>query len=158
MMKIYIFSDYKADWIKMKQKKLEEKEKHEEDTEKELLKSPGIGETIPLVTSISAGRELADIYLKHPANESSEDSEGEEAPANQEDGTFLRSIFVIYSIRNIHYDFKISFIFCIDNEKDKNAFQEFLRREILKREAQTQKPEFLNKEAEIQKPGPSSQP
>lgn len=33
---------------------------------------------MPLVTSISAGREIADIYLKHPANESSDDSEGEE--------------------------------------------------------------------------------
>lgn len=35
---------------------------------------------MPLVTTISSGREISDIYLRHPANESSEDSEGEEAP------------------------------------------------------------------------------
>lgn len=33
-----------------------------------------------LLTEIPLGRELSDIYLRHPANESSSDSEGEEAP------------------------------------------------------------------------------
>ena len=36
---------------------------------------------------VSAGRELSDVYLKHPGNESSEDEEGqeEEAPTFNED-------------------------------------------------------------------------
>lgn len=76
----------------MKQKKEEEAEKQKKDMEKELLKSPGIGETVPLVTAINSGREIADIYLKHPANESSEDSEGEEVPAHEEDGKFFSRI------------------------------------------------------------------
>lgn len=35
---------------------------------------------------VSVGRELSDVYLKHPGNESSEDEEGqeEEAPFNEE--------------------------------------------------------------------------
>ncbi|KAJ8954230.1 hypothetical protein NQ318_005825 [Aromia moschata] len=33
-----------------------------------------------LLTEVPAGRELSDVYLRHPANESSSDSEGEEAP------------------------------------------------------------------------------
>lgn len=31
------------------------------------------------MSEVGAGRELSDIYLRHPANESSSDSEGEEA-------------------------------------------------------------------------------
>lgn len=34
-----------------------------------------------LTTELSAGRELSDVYLRHPANESSSDSEGEEVNA-----------------------------------------------------------------------------
>ena len=33
-----------------------------------------------IVTTTSAGRDISDVYLRHPANESSSDSEGEEAP------------------------------------------------------------------------------
>lgn len=36
-------------------------------------------------SEISAGRELSDIYLRHPANESSSDSEGEEVDIKQDD-------------------------------------------------------------------------
>lgn len=32
-----------------------------------------------LLTEVPIGRELSDVYLRHPANESSSDSEGEEA-------------------------------------------------------------------------------
>lgn len=38
----------------------------------------GEGNAVPLIGEVSAGREIVDIYLKHPANESSDDSEGEE--------------------------------------------------------------------------------
>lgn len=33
-----------------------------------------------LISSVPAGVELADVYLRNPAGESSEDSEGEEEP------------------------------------------------------------------------------
>lgn len=33
------------------------------------------------VTEVSKSREISDIYLRHPANESSSDDEGEELPA-----------------------------------------------------------------------------
>ena len=36
------------------------------------------GDNVPLVTMVSCGIEDADMYLKHPANESSEDEEGTE--------------------------------------------------------------------------------
>jgi hypothetical protein len=38
----------------------------------------GEGKPVSLVTEVPMGQELADIYLKHPANESSDDEEGEE--------------------------------------------------------------------------------
>lgn len=66
----------------MKKQKEENTEKYIEEKKKEILTSPGIGETVPLVTSVSAGCEISDIYLKHPANESSDDSEGEEESKN----------------------------------------------------------------------------
>lgn len=54
--------------------------KQKEEKEKQLLKAAkaAAGDNIPLISSIDAGREISDIYLKHPANESSEDEGGEE--------------------------------------------------------------------------------
>lgn len=40
-----------------------------------------VGTEIPMasfITEVSSGRDLTDIYLKHPANESSEDEDGTE--------------------------------------------------------------------------------
>lgn len=45
----------------------------------EIKKSTQTGTEIPMsnfITEISSGRDLTDIYLKHPANESSEDEDG----------------------------------------------------------------------------------
>ncbi|KAJ8979801.1 hypothetical protein NQ317_001291 [Molorchus minor] len=52
-------------------------------------------ESSSLLTEIPAGRLLSDVYLRHPANESSSDSEGEEAPFDdgiqtEADKTFRR--------------------------------------------------------------------
>lgn len=57
------FRDYKVEWEKIRQTSAEEKTK---------LQSS-------LTNELPSGRELSDIYLRHPANESSSDSEGEEA-------------------------------------------------------------------------------
>lgn len=40
-----------------------------------------VGTEIPMssfITNVSSGRDLTDIYLRHPANESSEDEDGSE--------------------------------------------------------------------------------
>lgn len=81
---IYSFSilyrDYRVEWEKIKL--LSEKKKAEELKNKssEMKESN-------LLTEIPIGRELSDVYLRHPANESSSDSEGEEAPYH---GKFLK--------------------------------------------------------------------
>ncbi|RVE46613.1 hypothetical protein evm_008746 [Chilo suppressalis] len=78
--------EYKADWLKMRAEKLEEEKRKKED-----LKSGKIEDTDTvldknsLIESVGVGREISDVYLKHPANESSSDEEGEEAPAEIDD-------------------------------------------------------------------------
>lgn len=78
-------SDYKVEWQKLKERRFAEGEKEKEKLEKEILSSSGIGETVPLVTSISDGKSIGDVYLKHPGNESSDDSEGEEMPVDKDE-------------------------------------------------------------------------
>jgi len=63
--------DYKVEWEKCKLEKNRAKEETAEAN----------AEADSLVSEISAGRELSDIYLRHPANESSEDEEGTENEA-----------------------------------------------------------------------------
>ncbi|CAH1118425.1 unnamed protein product [Phaedon cochleariae] len=65
--------DYRVEWEKIRVEadaKKNEQKKVKDDTN---AKSS-------LLTEVPAGRELSDVYLRHPANESSSDSEGEEAP------------------------------------------------------------------------------
>lgn len=54
--------------------------KQQEQREENLLKAAksAAGDNVPLISSVDTGREISEIYLKHPANESSEDEEGEE--------------------------------------------------------------------------------
>ncbi|CAH0384519.1 unnamed protein product [Bemisia tabaci] len=73
-------NDYRVEWQKIREEKEKELKEEKERKLKEVLKEGGEGEAVSLVTAMSAGREIKDIYLKHPANESSEDSEGEENP------------------------------------------------------------------------------
>lgn len=54
--------------------------KNKKEADKKMLSDSGIGDVVPLVSTVSSGREISDIYLRHPANESSEDEEGEEVP------------------------------------------------------------------------------
>uniref|UniRef100_A0A1L8DWV2 GPN-loop GTPase n=1 Tax=Nyssomyia neivai TaxID=330878 RepID=A0A1L8DWV2_9DIPT len=71
--------DYKADYLRLR----ENKDKEEKQREKEKLMKVseiGAGAQVPLglVTHIPSGRELSDIYLKHPGNDDSDDNEGTE--------------------------------------------------------------------------------
>lgn len=69
--------DYKAEYDKLRDEKLTElRTKEAEQLAK--LSNQGKGQEVPLINEISSGRERADIYLKHPGNESSEDEEGNE--------------------------------------------------------------------------------
>ena len=63
--------DYRAEWHRLREEKqVSEEQKVPQVTE-------GEGKPVSLITEVPVGQELADIYLKHPANESSEDEEGE---------------------------------------------------------------------------------
>ncbi|XP_053984195.1 GPN-loop GTPase 1-like [Hylaeus volcanicus] len=69
--------DYKKDWENMKIKR----EAQRKQTEKEQLEKAVQNvtkESVPFVTTISSGREISDVYLKHAGDESSEDEEGTE--------------------------------------------------------------------------------
>lgn len=79
-----IFRDYKKDWERIRM----ENAKVQEEARKEKLRKAaegGSGDVVPMVSSISAGREIADIYLKHPGNESSDDDEGTENTRDPEE-------------------------------------------------------------------------
>nr|CAH7748965.1 unnamed protein product [Callosobruchus chinensis] len=62
--------DYRAEWEKIRAQAAEAKK---------LEGMKGSSES-NLVSEVAVGRELSDIYLRHPGNEESSDSEGEEMP------------------------------------------------------------------------------
>lgn len=77
----FIFSDYKAEYEKLRHEKLAEEQKSAEERLDEIKKRTTAGTEIPMasfITEMSSGRDLTEIYLKHPANESSEDEDGNE--------------------------------------------------------------------------------
>ncbi|KAI8430514.1 hypothetical protein MSG28_000758 [Choristoneura fumiferana] len=78
-------TEYKADWLKMRAEKEAEQKKKEE----ELLKGPNTSDTVieksNLIEEVTMGREMCDMYLKHPGNESSSDEEGTEQTTEIDD-------------------------------------------------------------------------
>lgn len=70
--------DYRKEWEELRARKLAEAEKGKAEQLEKLAKDEGEGKPVPLISEMGTGQEIADIYLKHPANESSDDSEGEE--------------------------------------------------------------------------------
>lgn len=67
------------EYEKQRNEKLDKIEKNEAETLKKGM-GDGMGSEVklnPYVTEVNTGREMTDIYLKHPGNESSEDEEGE---------------------------------------------------------------------------------
>lgn len=53
-----------------------------------LAVSSGKGDDVPLISSLSAGREISDIYLAPTSDEISDDSEGEEVPGFNVNGKY----------------------------------------------------------------------
>lgn len=76
-------SEYKEDWQRMKIKRDAQRKKKEKEQLEKAAQSAA-GESIPFVSTVSSGREISDIYLKHAGNESSEDEEGTENPFDPE--------------------------------------------------------------------------
>ncbi|XP_048505311.1 GPN-loop GTPase 1 isoform X2 [Athalia rosae] len=70
-------TDYRKDWERIR---IENAKAQEEAKKAKLRKAAegGAGDVVPLIGSVCSGREVADIYLRHPANESSDDEEGTE--------------------------------------------------------------------------------
>lgn len=71
--------DYKVEYEKLRAEKLvSDKKRTEDDLAKAGDTSNFVINVAPLLNEVHSGREIADIYLKHPGNESSEDEEGTE--------------------------------------------------------------------------------
>ncbi|XP_032675414.1 GPN-loop GTPase 1 [Odontomachus brunneus] len=93
-------SDYRKDFEKIKKMK-EAQRNNEKDEQLEAASKSGIGEAVPFVATVNSGREISELYLKHPGNESSEDEDGtEDIHARQEeDETKEEESFVDYISR-----------------------------------------------------------
>ncbi|XP_022125753.1 GPN-loop GTPase 1 [Pieris rapae] len=70
--------DYKADWLKMREEKLEEEKRTEVERKNTTDTNDAVIGKSKLIEEVMGGREISDMYLKHPGNESSSDEEGEE--------------------------------------------------------------------------------
>lgn len=71
--------DYKVEYEKLRKERTEEvKKKTEETLEKAGQSTNSEVKIAPLLEEVLSGREISDMYLKHPGNESSEDEEGTE--------------------------------------------------------------------------------
>lgn len=69
--------DYRVEYEKLREQKKNEKLQKEKEELKNASTSSEV-KIAPMIEEVSSGREISDIYLKHPANESSEDEEGTE--------------------------------------------------------------------------------
>lgn len=75
------FSDYRSEYEKLRHEKLAEHERLAKEQLEKIKQDTTMGTEVPMasfITEISTGRELTDIYLKHPGNESSDDEDGTE--------------------------------------------------------------------------------
>lgn len=74
-------SDYKVEYEKLREEKQAEVAQSAKEKLDRIKEKKAIGTEVPMasfITEISSGRDLTDIYLKHPGNESSEDEDGTE--------------------------------------------------------------------------------
>lgn len=71
--------DYQVEYEKLRKEKSTEMKKKDEETLEKAGQSTNAEVNIaPLLNEVPSGREMTDMYLKHPGNESSEDEEGTE--------------------------------------------------------------------------------
>lgn len=84
-----LLREYRVEWNKLRKEKLQTEISQLNKKLDDLAVSSGEGELVPLFTSLSAGREISDIYLAPNADEMSGDSEGEEVPGFNVNGWYL---------------------------------------------------------------------
>lgn len=86
--------DYRVEWEKLRTEKKKDAAAEAEEKLKNLAldSEQGLGTAVPLITSTGRGRDIAEIYLKHPANESSEDEDGEEEGQPEDDSEMNEEI------------------------------------------------------------------
>lgn len=79
--------DYQVEYEKLRKEKQDELKQKEGEKLAQASEVPEVN-IAPLLNEVPSGREMTDIYLKHPGNESSEDEEGTEqqfVPANNDE-------------------------------------------------------------------------
>ncbi|KAK3927468.1 GPN-loop GTPase 1 [Frankliniella fusca] len=86
--------DYRVEWEKLRDEKKKDATVQAQEKLKKLTldNEQGLGTAVPLITSSGKGQDIVDIYLKHPANESSDDEEGEEDDQPQDDSEMNEEI------------------------------------------------------------------
>lgn len=94
----------------MQQERLDKEKNKAQQRLDEIKKKTKAGTEVPManiITEVSSGRDLTDIYLKHPANESSEDEDGtENIVENKDEENFDK--FVAEQIKKQKEKIKIS--------------------------------------------------
>lgn len=80
------FREYRVEYEKVRKDKLQAELSQLNSKLDSLAVSSGEGENVDLIMSLSAGREISDIYLAPMADELSGDSEGEEVPGIDANG------------------------------------------------------------------------
>lgn len=86
--------DYRVEWEKLRDEKKKDATVQAAEKLRKLAldDEQGLGTAVPLITTGGKGQDIVDIYLKHPANESSEDEEGEEDDQPQDDAEMNEEI------------------------------------------------------------------
>lgn len=76
-------TDFRPEYEACKKDQSATSQQKAEEVELEKAAKQGMGSEVDLgvITHVPAGRELSDIYLRHPGNESSDDDEGQEETA-----------------------------------------------------------------------------
>lgn len=80
---IFHHRDYKKEYDRLREEKKVKDKKAEEDKYKAITVKDVMGKEVPMssismIDDVADGRELTDLYLKHPGNISSSDDEGHE--------------------------------------------------------------------------------
>lgn len=90
-----LYREYRVEWEKVRKEKLQTEISQLHTKLNNLAVSSGEGEDVALISSLSAGREISDIYLAPMADEMTDDSEGEEVSGFNINGSYI-NIYIMY--------------------------------------------------------------
>lgn len=83
-----LLREYRVEWKKVRKEKIQLELSQLNNKLSNLEVSSGEGENINLISSLSVGREISDVYLAQMADEMSDDSDGEEIPGFNVNGKY----------------------------------------------------------------------